>query len=352
VGTKANLRAQIRNMCLLGLPGEVVLPRLFPLIRELVPADSAGFFWVDSSGHMENLVAERMLPAPKMRLYFERYYEGGSFDFQEGFQKRAAAGTSVAVSQDSEAFRMSAYYTEILRDLDAHYVLYGIVRAEGQALGQLSLYRSRRLLPFLRGEQTTLSSIMPLLTHAIASPGMLPEGGAQYVDSADDAVLMVTPNGHVTGGSELGHRLAVQAASGRFAREFQGVDAPAVRAVLAESVARVDLDEDPVLARDTRWGRIQLRAYRVGKPGDAHAVRITRQEPIILHFARSLQTLEIPPQQQEVAIHLARGWSNQEIAVAMSISVHTVSYHIKRLFRHLRAHGRAELIERVVGPHD
>jgi hypothetical protein len=47
----------------------------------------------------------------------------------------------VATSADGE-FAKSAYYNEILRHLDAHHVLYGIVREQGAALGQLSLYRS------------------------------------------------------------------------------------------------------------------------------------------------------------------------------------------------------------------
>jgi hypothetical protein len=48
---------------------------LLPALRELVPSDSAAFFWVDSRGEMQNLYAERLLPAEVMSLYFERYYE-------------------------------------------------------------------------------------------------------------------------------------------------------------------------------------------------------------------------------------------------------------------------------------
>jgi DNA-binding NarL/FixJ family response regulator len=69
---------------------------------------------------------------------------------------------------------------------------------------------------------------------------------------------------------------------------------------------------------------------------------------MILRFARSLQAIDLPPQQQEVAMLLARGMSNQEIAAQMSLSVNTVAYHIKQLFSRLEAHGRAELIERVI----
>jgi DNA-binding NarL/FixJ family response regulator len=69
---------------------------------------------------------------------------------------------------------------------------------------------------------------------------------------------------------------------------------------------------------------------------------------MILRFARSLQAIDLPPQQHEVAMLLARGLTNQEISSEMGVSVNTVAYHIKQLFSRLETHGRAELIERVI----
>ncbi len=69
---------------------------LLPALRELVPSDSAGFFWVDSRGEMRNLYAERLLPADVMSLYFERYYEGREASFRKAFLERAAAPDGVA----------------------------------------------------------------------------------------------------------------------------------------------------------------------------------------------------------------------------------------------------------------
>jgi hypothetical protein len=73
---QTTVRARIRQLCCLGLPGELLITSLLPALRELVPSDSAGFFWVDSRGDMTNLYAERLLPAEVMSLYFERFYDG------------------------------------------------------------------------------------------------------------------------------------------------------------------------------------------------------------------------------------------------------------------------------------
>ena len=60
---QSSVRARIRQICCLGIPGELLMASLLPLLRELVPSDSAAFFWVDSRGEMQNLYAERLLPA-------------------------------------------------------------------------------------------------------------------------------------------------------------------------------------------------------------------------------------------------------------------------------------------------
>src|SRR6266567_4323771 len=101
------VRARIRQLCCLGLPGELLVGALLPAIRELVPSDSAAFFWVDSRG-------------------------------------------------------------EILKRLDAHHVLYGIVREQGAALGQLSLYRPMDAPAFTPRERADLASVMRYVAHGIA----------------------------------------------------------------------------------------------------------------------------------------------------------------------------------------
>src|SRR2546430_17057988 len=122
------VRARIRQLCCLGLPGELLMASLLPALRELVPSDSAAFFWVDSRGEMRNLYAERMLPAEVMSLYFERYYDSNEGSFRKAFLDRAASPEGVVATTAEGDFARSAYYNEIMRHLDAHHVLYGIVR--------------------------------------------------------------------------------------------------------------------------------------------------------------------------------------------------------------------------------
>ena len=70
-----------------------------------------------------------------------------------------------------------------------------------------------------------------------------------------------------------------------------------------------------------------------------------------MHTANVRQTmgaLDISPQQREVALLLAQGRSNQEIATALNVSNNTVNYHIKQLFMRLDAHDRAGVVEKML----
>ncbi len=353
---QATLRAQIRTLCCLGLPAETLMPRLLPKLRQLVPADSAGFFWVDSVGHMQNLYAERMLPADKMKLYFAEHYDGREYPFQRAFLARAKKTETVSSGSADQAFERSAYYNEILRELDAHHVLYGVVREAGSALGQVSLYRSRKLAAFGAQDRAEINSILRYVGHAVAAPAgihLVEADAAPRHDQAEEAIAIVDHDAHIIHASDLARRLLVQAANGLFAAPSLGDAEGKAENIVRRLVVDLDAagDTPPVMTLDTRWGRLQLRAYHLADGRDARApiaIRIARQEPLLLKLADGIQALELPAQQQEIALHLARGHPNGQIAIEMGLSPNTVAYHIKQIFMRLSAHSRAEAVAQML----
>lgn len=356
------LRAQIRQLCCLGLPAETLMPRLLPLIRQFVPAESAGFFWVDGRGDIKNLYAERMLPSQQMQLYFERYYDT-EHPFRSQFLARARSGQSVDSTSADSALQRTAYYNEIMRELDAHHVLYGVVRDHGAALGQLSLYRPRTAHEFDQKSRSDLAAILHYVAHAIAAgqvvdarvrsvpvtPLANPKLG--YTDTEEEAVVIANDDGELLQASDAARRLLVKAVDGAFAPGPLRAAQDAVTALtvrMAVLLKRTD-ERPPVQTMNTRWGRIQLRAYRLGEvPTGPFAMRILRQEPMLLHFSESLRTLGLPPQQHEILLRVAQGAGNREIAADMGLSPNTVAYHIKQIFSRLDIHERGEAINSVL----
>jgi hypothetical protein len=96
------------------------------------------------------------------------------------------------------------------------------------------------------------------------------------------------------------------------------------------AIARGEDSAPPVITLDTKWGRHILRAYWLNDDYQSAealiGVRIQRQEPMILRFVQAMGRLPLSPQQREIALMIAQGKSNQEIAEGLGVSA--PFYHI------------------------
>jgi DNA-binding CsgD family transcriptional regulator len=353
------VRARIRQLCCLGLPGEMLMPSLLPALRELVPSDSAGFFWVDARGDMRNLYAERLLPPDVMSLYFERYYEGREASFRRSFLDRAAAPEGVVATSADHELAKTGYYNEILKRLDAHHVLYGVVREGGEPLGQLSLYRPADAPAFSPRERADLASVMRYIAYGVAGgEGHAgPAGDMAFEETEDEAMLVADGAGTIRHASQRGRRLLLLATTSEInASSLTSAVNDRAQATLRglcgklQAVARGEDASPPMLALDSAWGRYVMRAYWLDDergPGALIGVRIQRQEPMILRFVQAMGRLPLSSQQREIALMIAQGRSNQEIADGLGISGNTVAYHVKQLFLKLDVHDRAGAVAKI-----
>lgn len=334
------------------------MPRLLKAVRQLVGAESAGFFWVDARGDMTALYAERLLPAPVMQVYFERFYDADGSSFRRAFASRARAGQPVIAESASPHAERTAYYNEVMRHLDAHHVLYGIVREQGQALGQLSLYRPKSAPTFAVADERALAGVMRYVAHGVSRRTRDAQPAQALTEAAEDAVFVVDATGTVGPLSPAAHKLLALAVQGGLGPGRGPPLADAVRPLVArlrEQLARAlegaDV-EPPGFVVDNAWGRFVLRAYSLAEDPEARdgpmAVRIQRQEPMILRFVDALAGLGLTPQQREIAAGLARGATNQELAAVLGVSANTVAYHIKQLFARLDTHDRQQMVGRVL----
>ena len=350
--------AHIRQLCCIGIAGQALMPTLLRAIREYASADSAGFFWVDAKGDMTNLYADRMLAPGLMRVYFERHYDGGEHPFRQAFLTRARAAETVSSSTASPELTKTAYYNEILRHLDAHHVMYAVIRDQGHALGQLSLYRPRQSSAFSAEDRSAIKDITHYVAHAVNRPK---EVGANidFVDADAEGMVVVDFQGQVVEAAAKSLNLLSMALK----REFNPASPPLIvgetapgpvqqllvqlqKAILGETAAA------PRIAIDGPWGRFLLSAYALDGDGAAPvsraAIYIRRQQPMILKLAEAMGGFDISPQQREVALLLAQGRSNQQISVALNVSGNTVNYHIKQLFMRLDAHDRADAVAKML----
>jgi DNA-binding CsgD family transcriptional regulator len=354
---RSSILAHIRQLCCLGLGGEAIMPSLLRELHELVPCDSAGFFWVDEAGEMSNLYAERLLPPDLMRLYFKRFYEDRERGFRKGFARLAQNSAVVSSASFDEAFYRSEYYNLVLRHLDAHFLLYALIREGGSPLGQLSLYRPRKSVGFSAADREQLASVTRYIAHGLHT-GPIDDPIRNERGEAATAVVVLDRLGRPVHIAPDGERILFLASHPRIspaalARE-EG-DIPNTLRELCQRIDKLFKDEPaspPVARIENGWGSFVFRAYPLGAAGGMSgglvAVTIHHREPLSLTLMRSMKKSGLSAKQKEVMLLLAGGNSQQQIAQRLGVSQNTASYHVRQLYNKLDAHDRGEAISRLL----
>jgi DNA-binding CsgD family transcriptional regulator len=345
--------ALIRKLCSLGLPPRALVQSLLPAVRELVPAHSGGVFWVDARGHMSALYAERMLPPEAMAAYYERHYEARGEGFAEAFRRRAAAPDRVSSHAFSAQEQASAYFRDVLHPLDAYHVLYGILDDAGRPFAQLSLYRGAAGPAFSAADAATLRSLLRYLAVGLAHPERGGPAGEDCV-TVEEAVGVVARDGSVISASEDWRRLVRLAAVAEVAPSRASSEGEAIEDFLRAGAQDAGERE---FVRSTAWGRFVVRRFALADPrgrrAEQVALLVRREEPRTLSLVRGSGHSDLSPQQREVALLLARGLTNAEIARTLGLSLNTASYHVKQVYLRLEVNDRdavqGQLLRRAHG---
>ena len=362
------LLSHIRQLSCLGLGGRAIMPALLRAVRELVPSDSAEFFWVDARGEMTNHYAEQTLPPDVMQFYFDRASAGGEHPCFASFKTRAAQADPVTTLTVTDALRRTDPFRSILNHLGAEHALYCVIREREQPLGQLSLYRGKTGTAFGVNERTAIAAIAGYVAHGLDDTfgaGKYPAGDPGYRDTDHHAMLTLERDGTLRHCSSAARRLLQYVTLESVNRGTVAQQDAAIHGLMRELADQLDAVfvqpadipvPPPALVVTNRWGRFVLRAYWL--TDDVRAVdaligvQIRRQEPMVLRLSQAMQRLALSPQQREVGLLLAQGKSNPQIAGALGVSLNTANYHVKQLFTKLNTHERTEVAPMLLGLSD
>ncbi len=345
--SKQSSRVTLRQLCNLGLPAPVLLPSLLPAIRALIPSTHAAFFYCDASGNMVNMYAERMLPPEAMARYYERHYRADSSAFSEAYLKLVAASDPVSFRTIGATEKGSEYYREVLSLLGVEHVMYGIVRspANGRdALGQLSLYREAGSPPFSAAEAEALRDVLHYLGRAlVASPYVQVTTTAEQ--TAEEAMAVLGADGELLFADDAWMRLA-RMARGEPISPGQARDEPrALRSFVQGVVTTARAAKNSLHVVKSPWGQFAFRHHELaGVSGDkATALVVSRLATESVRMTEGAARLDLSSQQREVALMIALGHTNAEMAEKLGVSVNTAGYHVKQVFAKLGVHDRADV---------
>ena len=348
--SRSPARVTLRQLCSLGLPGPLLLPALLPVVRELVPASHAAFFFCDAHGLITNLYAERMLPPRSMAAYHERHDQ---MRFRERFVQRVAAASPISRHSVTAAERLEPYHQDVLAPLDIAHILYAVVRHRGQVIGQLSLYRGARETAFGVPDEQALSDVLHYIGEALAvqtqSLGADPrkhvvEEALAVLDDAGDEL-------YADAGWQRIVRLAQASVIAPMGAQKEIQSVPKfVKAILAA------LTSAPHSAHHVHsaWGEFAFRRHEMashtGEPAVALIVSRLAAEPVRLATGAAAKGLS--PRQREVAVLMAQGHSNQVIAQMMGITANTAAYYVQQIFSRLGVHERSDVARALMHGND
>lgn len=332
------------------------MPAFLRALRALVPAGFGAFFWVDANGDMANMYSEKMLSAEATSRYFGQHYESAVHAFREQVLAQVRDGELVHESVADSAMLDSDYYREVLGPLGAFRILRAVLQERGAPLGQLSLYRPQRAPAFGSGGREIVETACRYLQQALRVGGAPAAVGAeQFRESGQAALLVCGRDGRVQQASGRGHALLAQASGCRINRytmvgELEQAGLALLRRLLAGVLLEASLEDVPAqdLQVVNEWGAFRLRAYPID---EGFGVLIERHEQLLVRLVDAMRALPLSAQQREVALLLARGFTNVQVAQELGVSLNTASYHVKQLFAKLDAHDRDEVIARVLAGH-
>jgi|LakMenEpi03Aug12_release.lakeMendotaPanAssembly.Ray.scaffolds.fasta_scaffold218716_2 DNA-binding CsgD family transcriptional regulator len=343
----SSARVTLRQLCQLGLPGPQLLPTLLPVLRGIIKADHAAFFYCDGHGNISNLFAERMLSPQAQSNFHDQHSD---LQFREKYLQRVTAQQAVSRYSVGAQDREGAYHQDVLGPLDISHVMYAIVRTGSRVLGQLSLYRGSDGAAFSLRDEERLYEMLHYLGDAL-SIAPQPLGTASQEHAIEHGLAVFNTQGEVVFHDEHWLRL-IRMAKGDPITPANALYESHSLPLFVQAVRQTVWASPQALHRtETMWGNFSFRSHRLtdSQGASAQGLVVTRLSTEPLQLAQGLADQGLSPKQREVAMLLAQGYSNQTIAQKLGVSLNTAGYHVKLVFSRLGVRDRASVGKALLG---
>ncbi|MEZ5606734.1 MAG: helix-turn-helix transcriptional regulator [Burkholderiaceae bacterium] len=354
--------ARLHQVAGLDLQGPQLIAPVLQALRPLVPFDAGGYVHAGSDG-----VLQTHLEDPGIRARVADYFDPRILHSERqvfhcslrdlGHTVHLGSGPLLLeqlLKVPQQQMRRSEFFNVVLRPSGVTDWATLVLRADGQWVGTLILYRHAGAPAFTHQELEVLAPLQARLGRLL-QPGDLDLHEAEVVATG---LLIATGEGRLQWVSPDAETLMRQAFGWRWRGAADVVPAPLQDLLRRLHVPALPGQALPQLELSNAQGWFSLRATRMtaasgtpGAPGapQAVALHITRRVARGARLLSALQALGLPRRQAELAWWLARGLPESRIAERMGISANTVVYHRRQLYNRLGLQGRQELLERLQG---
>jgi len=317
----------------------VVLRREFrAIVAKLLPIDG---YCVNTADPATLLITGSVgdgLPAAMATRIFEIEYQESDFSKLRDLAVRAS-NVAVLSRETRNCAERSVRMRDVLAPLGYAYELRCALLAGGRCWGYLHLLRSRQQSDFSNVEAELVQALSVDIAHALRL-SILRGAPAESEPEAPGLMLFAADRNVVE---------SMNAAAERWLHELSGELREPLPHAICAVVQRARSNVEG--AASSAVSRLQTSK---GRWLTVHGTLLGNRVAVVLERAQPheiapivLCAHDLSPREEGVVPLLLRGMSNEEIALDLKISVHTVKDHIKSIFRKTGIASRSELGARI-----
>ncbi|MES2262972.1 MAG: helix-turn-helix transcriptional regulator [Pseudomonadota bacterium] len=344
--------ANLRLVCTLGLPSELLAPAIADALQALIGFSNLGIQWLRTDGSLEKIWFDQKLSPLIVREYTDHFIDTREMACKGGIPCLSRISGARLLPDWGDAFYRTDYYEAIWRPLGFHIGIVGAVRTPFDALnrGLFSLYRMPGELPFQQSDAERLTLALPYLAHAFSTGS---EDPGTFTDTGEEGVLVVDRGGAIQMATPCATDLLFYGSGANLAGctlTPQHMAMELVRRIVCCLEASPAALPPPVLYIDNAFGRFTFRAHWFGERQDLVGITARREEPVLLRLVRASRHLRLSPTQKHILVFAALQQSNTDISRRMRIKPDTVKGHMAIILERLGIHDRNKIGDAVLRP--
>ncbi len=343
---KSAVIAYIRQLCSLGLGGQIIMPELMNALHELISSRTNCFLYADENGRIANIfmesfnLADEIFPPPNSCIH-------SKIDHSAYLRSMGMRQESISTTMDSavwQAFNPGFLLNTPIRD------------PEAGLLGTLQLLRCHNESPFTLQDQNLINSLIPCLVLGIKSKR---DTRTPIVNSGVEGLIIATQAAKMLYISPSGQELMHLATNPMILSI--SLDSPQYKTDLPAAIAKLcknlvaNFTEKSVLPtihiQQNNWGKFVFRSHWLvtvdQEQSNLIGITVERHIPQPLKLVKAMCRQSLTPRQKEICLLISYGYSNTEIAERLQISQHTASDFIKQIYIRLEVHSRNQLLEKL-----
>ncbi|MDP2269924.1 MAG: LuxR C-terminal-related transcriptional regulator [Archangium sp.] len=226
-------------------------------------------------------------------------------------------------------------YQHLFKRNGIHHCLDLALRDGDCPLGILGIFREKDARPFSAKDVALARTLYPWLVHALAHPA-----AESPFEETQSGMLTASLEGRILWASEVALRWLEDGSGGpERALLRDGELLPAACRFLCQQLARGSkaAAEVPTVSLPVPGGRLRLRGYAIGAPGERGQVGIHLSLELsqALRVLHALEGQRLAPQLKRLAFRFWQGRDSRQIATELELSVETFKSYRKELYTRL-----------------